>query len=73
MAISLRCQCGANLKSDEDAAGRRGRCPICGRTLLFPGPRSAQTVAAAAVGEAGRNPSRTARSSSPRTRQSPPS
>jgi hypothetical protein len=38
MAVSLRCQCGAILKKGEESAGKRGRCPSCGRILLIPAP-----------------------------------
>ena len=45
MANSLRCQCGADLKISPESAGRRVRCPACGRTLLISAAVSAAPVA----------------------------
>jgi hypothetical protein len=44
MTISLRCPCGACMSAEERSAGKRGRCPSCGRILLIP----ASTVSAGA-------------------------
>ena len=50
MAISLRCPCGACLKTEERDVRRRVRCPACGRTVLVPAGSPAEAVAAGAVG-----------------------
>lgn len=36
MAIVLTCECGKRLVAPEKAAGRRGRCPSCGKMLMIP-------------------------------------
>jgi hypothetical protein len=36
MTNSLRCQCGASVKSGDESGEERGRCPSCGRALLIP-------------------------------------
>ena len=36
MPISLKCQCGKELKASETLAGKRGHCPRCGTLLLLP-------------------------------------
>lgn len=37
--IELTCsECGRNLRIGDDAAGKRGKCPECGATLLIPQP-----------------------------------
>lgn len=36
MAIRARCECGKVLYAADSAAGRKGRCPGCGRLVLVP-------------------------------------
>ena len=36
MKISLRCPCGAIVTTGEESAGKRGRCPFCGRISFGP-------------------------------------
>ena len=36
MAIPFRCECGKRLQAKDELAGRRIRCPDCGRTLKVP-------------------------------------
>ena len=36
MAIRLRCPCGKTLRAPENAAGRKGRCPVCGKVFTIP-------------------------------------
>jgi hypothetical protein len=36
MAISLKCTCGLQLRVKDEAAGKRLKCPSCGKTLRIP-------------------------------------
>src|SRR4051794_8802593 len=36
MAIRVQCECGRQLQARDEYAGRRTRCPDCGRELLIP-------------------------------------
>lgn len=36
MSIELTCDCGKRLKVSDRLAGRRGKCPACGRVLQIP-------------------------------------
>jgi len=36
MAILITCECGKRLHSRDEFAGRRARCPACGRVLILP-------------------------------------
>src|SRR5690349_5915337 len=36
MAISFSCECGQALQAREEHAGRRTRCPKCGRDVMIP-------------------------------------
>jgi predicted RNA-binding Zn-ribbon protein involved in translation (DUF1610 family) len=36
MSISFVCPCGKKLKVDEEYAGRKGKCPACGQSLIVP-------------------------------------
>lgn len=36
MAIRARCECGKVLYAADSAAGRKGRCPSCGRLVFVP-------------------------------------
>ena len=38
MAIVVQCACGTQLKARDEMAGRKGKCPSCGATLLIPVP-----------------------------------
>ena len=40
MAIVVRCECGRQLQAKDEYAGRRTRCPDCGRELTLPGPET---------------------------------
>jgi len=37
MPITWRCECGKRLRASRADAGRRGKCPSCGRGLRIPG------------------------------------
>jgi hypothetical protein len=39
MAIVVRCECGKELRTGDENAGRRARCPACGRELIVPQPK----------------------------------
>ena len=43
MPISLNCACGRKLRLRDESAGKRGRCPTCGRMLDIPGPASPES------------------------------
>jgi hypothetical protein len=50
MSILVRCQnCGKNLKTPAEFAGRLGECPFCGRTVEIPGASTAGTAASSAA------------------------
>ncbi|MDB5294339.1 MAG: hypothetical protein JWO31_322, partial [Phycisphaerales bacterium] len=36
MPIVVPCECGKQLRAPDAAAGRKGKCPGCGRVLLVP-------------------------------------
>ncbi len=36
MAISFRCQCGKTIKAKDEAAGKKFRCPDCGKAMQAP-------------------------------------
>jgi DNA-directed RNA polymerase subunit RPC12/RpoP len=36
MPIALRCACGRSLRAKEELAGRKVRCPACGKILVVP-------------------------------------
>jgi hypothetical protein len=38
MPITIACPCGRQLRVGDEAAGRQGRCPVCGRILDIPLP-----------------------------------
>jgi prepilin-type processing-associated H-X9-DG protein len=38
MAIVVRCECGKELRTRDENAGRRARCPACQRELILPHP-----------------------------------
>jgi hypothetical protein len=38
MAISFACECGKSLRTKDEFAGRRTRCPSCGTVLVVPLP-----------------------------------
>jgi hypothetical protein len=37
MAIEFACECGRQFRVREEQAGRRAKCPNCGRQLTVPG------------------------------------
>jgi len=39
VAIVVRCECGKELKTRDENAGRRARCPSCQRELILPQPK----------------------------------
>jgi len=39
VAIVVQCECGKELKTGDENAGRRARCPTCGRELILPQPK----------------------------------
>jgi cell division protein FtsN len=38
MSIKIKCECGKTLKVSDEHAGKRGKCPSCGNTMLIPKP-----------------------------------
>lgn len=38
MPIEVGCECGKRFRAPDSAAGKRGRCSGCGRTLTIPSP-----------------------------------
>jgi RNase P subunit RPR2 len=40
MTIPVRCECGKQLRASEKSAGKRGKCPACGRVLVVPAAAS---------------------------------
>lgn len=43
MAIIVTCECGKQFQTGDENAGRRARCPDCGRELIIPPPGQAAT------------------------------
>src|SRR5260370_22307836 len=39
MAIVVRCECGKEIRTTDENAGRRARCPACQRELIVPQPK----------------------------------
>ena len=37
MPIEVQCECGKRLRARDESAGRRARCPQCGRIVTLPG------------------------------------
>jgi len=37
MSIKVTCSCGMKLRAKDEAAGKRARCPACGKITLLPG------------------------------------
>lgn len=52
MSISFNCECGKPLKSKEEMAGRKTKCPHCGAILTIPGTPVKSATAIAAVARA---------------------
>jgi response regulator NasT len=44
MAIKIECRCGKVLLAADSAAGRKGRCPVCGREITVPLPQPVAPV-----------------------------
>lgn len=44
MALKLKCPCGEKLTAPESAAGKRGKCPKCGKSFVIPRPKAAAPV-----------------------------
>lgn len=49
MAIDFECACGKKLKSKDEYAGKKTKCPVCGAALLVPQTAAKQAAAAAAA------------------------
>jgi RsiW-degrading membrane proteinase PrsW (M82 family) len=47
VSIHWRCECGKSLKAPENAAGKRARCPACGKVNQVPQPQAVEEVIAA--------------------------
>jgi hypothetical protein len=45
MAITFGCECGQQMQTRDEHAGRRTRCPKCGKELLIPGVQPAPAPA----------------------------
>jgi len=41
MPITFKCDCGKQLTVRDDLAGKRGKCPACGKILVVPGKLTA--------------------------------
>jgi prepilin-type processing-associated H-X9-DG protein len=39
MTIVIRCDCGKEFETADENAGRRGKCPACGRPVIVPEPK----------------------------------
>ena len=48
MAIQVLCACGKKLAARDELAGKRAKCPQCGKTLLIPAAAADETSVAAA-------------------------
>ena len=40
MAIPFRCQCGKTIKAKDEMAGKKFRCPDCGKAMQVPEPEA---------------------------------
>ena len=36
MAIEVSCECGKRLRARDELAGRKARCPGCGKSIVVP-------------------------------------
>jgi len=54
MAIEFKCPCGKQLRIDDKYAGKRGKCPGCGRVLVIPDVAGGAATDATAAGGADR-------------------
>ena len=36
MAIKVTCSCGKKLRAKDEAAGKRAKCPACGKIVVVP-------------------------------------
>ena len=52
MAIEFKCPCGKQLRIDDKYAGKRGKCPGCGRVLVIPDVAGGAATDASAAGGA---------------------
>jgi len=48
MAIKFNCDCGRELNVKDELAGKKGKCPTCGRIVEVPTPGKAYTIEAKA-------------------------
>ncbi len=53
MAIDFECACGKKLKSKDDYAGKKTKCPVCGAVLTVPLTTAMQAEAAAKAAKSG--------------------
>jgi prepilin-type processing-associated H-X9-DG protein len=53
VAIVVQCECGKELRTSDENAGRRARCPACHRELIVPHPKAAPESEFAPVYELG--------------------
>lgn len=44
MAILLTCSCGNRLRTKEQNAGKRAKCPACGTNVTIPGSASVRQI-----------------------------
>jgi DNA-directed RNA polymerase subunit RPC12/RpoP len=44
MAIKLTCSCGKRLRTKDENAGKRLKCPACRSIVLIPGARTANST-----------------------------
>jgi hypothetical protein len=50
MPIAFQCLCGAPLKAKEESAGKKTKCPQCGKVIDIPGGATKVTAAVVASG-----------------------
>lgn len=44
MTIQFQCQCGKLMKTADESAGKRGKCPACGAVIMIPEPAAPATA-----------------------------
>ena len=54
--VSVRCQCGTEIRVDKRLAGRLGRCPRCRKEVRIPGPIPGGPISSAPAGRTASRP-----------------
>ena len=47
--IQVECECGRVIKTKDENAGKKARCPDCSEVVQFPSPRKASSAKPAAT------------------------